>query len=265
MDSVDVALARVWPAVLRADRVILRPVTHEDASLVREALTDARVRAFLGGPASEGRVAARQREYPQTPGVWAVVPATGTEGIGLVTITSDNRCPGRAEIAYQMLPSAWGQGFGREAVGTAISWWTAAAPAGGPLVAITQERNTASRRLLESLGLVLVDTLFEYGQPQCLYTPADTEETVLRWSRLLDERREEAERRRGAQERATAAGSTLPQDLSALAFEDLARRCPARHGAHGRICAHVKDHVPDLHLGRAADGAWIAWSGSDEE
>jgi len=265
MESVESALARLWPAVVRANRVALRPVTVQDAPAVRALLTDARVRAFLGGPANEARVATRQREYPTTPGMWAVAPAAGGEAIGLVSITTDSRCTDRAEISYQLLPSAWGQGLGREAVGAAVEWWTAAVPDGGPLIAVTQQRNTASRRLLESLGLVLVDTLFEYGQPQCLYTPAGTEDTVLRWSRLLDERREETERRWGAKERATPAGSMLPQDLSALAFEDLARRCPARHGAHGRICAHVKDHVPELHLGRAVDGAWIAWPVNDEE
>ncbi|WP_327378911.1 GNAT family N-acetyltransferase (plasmid) [Streptomyces sp. NBC_01216] len=258
MESVESALARLWPAVVRADRVVLRPVTAQDAPVVRALLTDARVRAFLGGPASEERVATRQREYPTTPGVWAVAPAAGGEAIGLVSITADSRCADRAEISYQLLPSAWGQGLGRDVVGAAVEWWTAAVPDGGPLIAVTQERNTASRRLLESLGMTVLDTLLEFGEPQCLYTPGD-EDTALRWARVLDARREDVERRRGAEARATAVGRTLPDDLSVLTPEQTARLCPARHGAHGRICAHEKDHTPDLHLGRAADGAWIAW------
>ncbi|WP_250305387.1 GNAT family N-acetyltransferase [Streptomyces sp. A 4/2] len=258
MESVESALARLWPAVVRADRVVLRPVTAQDAPVVRALLTDARVRAFLGGPASEERVATRQREYPTTPGVWAVAPAAGGEAIGLVSITADSRCADRAEVSYQLLPSAWGQGLGRDVVGAAVEWWTAAVPDGGPLIAVTQERNTASRRLLESLGMTVLDTLLEFGEPQCLYTPGD-EDTALRWARVLDARREDVERRRGAEARATAVGRTLPDDLSVLTPEQMARLCPARHGAHGRICAHEKDHTPDLHLGRAADGAWIAW------
>lgn len=258
MESVESALARLWPAVLRADRVVLRPVTAQDAPVVRALLTDTRVRAFLGGPAREARVETRQREYPTTPGVWAVAPAAGGEAIGLVSITADSRCTDRAEISYQLLPSAWGQGLGREAVGAAVDWWTAAVPDGGPLIAVTQERNTASRRLLESLGMTLLDTLLEYGEPQCLYTPGG-EDTALRWARVLDTRREDIERRRGAEARATAVGRTLPEDLSVLTPDQMARLCPARHGAHGRICAHKKDHAPGLHLGRAADGAWIAW------
>ncbi|MFD3662686.1 GNAT family N-acetyltransferase [Streptomyces sp. NPDC058659] len=264
MESVESALARLWPAIVRADRVVLRPVTAQDAPVVRALLTDARVRAFLGGPASEERVATRQREYPTTPGVWAVAPAAGGEAIGLVSITTDSRCADRAEVSYQLLPPAWGQGLGREAVGAAVEWWTVAVPDGGPLIAVTQERNTASRRLLESMGMTLLDTLLEFGETQCLYTPGD-EDTALRWARVLDARREDVERRRGAEARATAVGRTLPEDLSALTSEQMARLCPARHGAHGRICAQVKDHVPDLHLGRATDGAWIAWPGSAEQ
>ncbi|MET8682348.1 hypothetical protein ABZW18_33495 [Streptomyces sp. NPDC004647] len=78
-------------------------------------------------------------------------------------------------------------------------------------------------------------------------------------ARLLAEHQDAVERSRGAKARATAAGQSLPDDLTALAPEELARLCPARHGAYGRICARTADHTPDLHLGWAPDGAWIAW------
>ncbi|WP_432137187.1 GNAT family N-acetyltransferase [Streptomyces sp. bgisy154] len=266
MDSVDAALERVWPSELRTDRLHLRPVTLEDSSLVRELLTDARVRAFLGGPASEERVAARQRAYPSTPGTWTVALADGGAAIGLVSISADHRCAGRAEVSYQLLPSAWGQGLGREAVGAAVGWWTSAVPFGGPVVAVTQAANTASRRLLESLGMVLVDELEEFGEQQCLYTPDGGEDDAdLRWARLLLARQDEVERRHGARARDTPVGRSLPDDLNALSPHDLARLCPARHGAYGRICAHSQGHSPELHLGRAPDGGWIAWLGSAEE
>ncbi|MFE9250797.1 hypothetical protein [Streptomyces sp. NPDC007088] len=42
-------------------------------SLVEELLTDTRVRAYLGGPLSHERVAARQAAYPQKADVWALV------------------------------------------------------------------------------------------------------------------------------------------------------------------------------------------------
>ncbi|WP_055533876.1 GNAT family N-acetyltransferase [Streptomyces graminilatus] len=266
MDSVDVALARVWPAELRTDRLLLRPVTAEDASLIRELLTNTQVRAFLGGPASEERVTARQRAYPETPGAWTIVHAVGGEPAGLMTINRDHRCEGRAEVSYQLLPDAWGQGLGKEAVSAAVTWWTYVAPGGGPVIAVTQQANAASRRLLESIGWELVDEFEEHGEPQCLYTPAAADEdTELRWARLIGEHVDAVERRRGAQARATAAGQSLPDDLTVLTPEELARLCLARHGTYGRICAWTAGHTPDLHIGRADDGAWIAWLAKTEE
>ncbi|MFE2271440.1 GNAT family N-acetyltransferase [Streptomyces lavendulae] len=260
MESVDTALDRVWPAQLRTDRLLLRPVTQEDGPLVSELLTDARVRAHLGGPATENRVLARQADYPTTAGAFTVVRVADQQPIGLVTIGADHRCDGRAEISYQLRPAAWGEGMGREAVAAAVSWWTDAVPGGGPLVAVTQKANTASRRMLEAIGMTLVDELDEHGARQCVYTPAgDQDDSDLRWVRLLAERRDAVERRRGAQARETPVGQGLPDDLAALTPEKLARLCPTRHGAYGRICARVADHSPDLHLGRAQDGAWIAW------
>ncbi|MFD9292573.1 GNAT family N-acetyltransferase [Streptomyces sp. NPDC060030] len=260
MESIDTALDRVWPAQLRTDRLLLRPVTLEDGPLVSELLTNDRVRAHLGGPVTQERVAARQAAYPKTAGAWTVVHIADQQPIGLVIIGADHRCEGRAEVSYQLIPAAWGEGMGREAVAAAVSWWTNAVPDGGPLVAVTQKANTASRRMLEAIGMTVLDEFDEHGARQCLYTPTgDQDDNDLRWFRLLAEHRDAVERRRGAQARETGAGQDLPDDLTVLTPEELARLCPARHGAYGRICARTAAHTPDLHLGRAQDGAWIAW------
>ncbi|WP_051779988.1 GNAT family N-acetyltransferase [Streptomyces sp. NRRL S-241] len=260
MESVDTALDRVWPAQLRTDRLHLRPVTRQDSHLVEELLTDDRVRAYLGGPVTEDRVATRQAAYPTTAGAFTVVRVADQRPVGLVTIGADHRCEGRAELSYQLLPAAWGKGLGWEAVAAAVTWWTDAVPGAGPLVAVTQKANTGSCRLLEAIGMTVVDELDEHGARQCVYTPAgDQADSDLRWFRLLAERRDSVERRRGAQARATPAGQHLPDDFATLTAEDLARLCSARHGAYGRICARMAGHTPDLHLGRAQDGAWIAW------
>jgi RimJ/RimL family protein N-acetyltransferase len=266
MDSVDIVLARVWPAELRTDRLLLRPVTAGDACVVRELLAHGQVRAFLGGPASEERVVARQRAYPETPGAWTIVHVDDGEPVGLVTINRDHRCEGRAEVSYQLLPDAWGQGLGREAVSAVVSWWTAVAPHGGPVIAVTQQANAASRRLLEAIGWVLIDEFEEHGELQCLYTPdAEEDDAELRWARLIGAHLDAVERRRGAQARTTAVGQSLPDDLTVLTPGELARLCLARHVTYGRICAWTAGHTPDLHLGRADDGAWIAWLARSED
>ncbi|MER8118993.1 hypothetical protein [Streptomyces sp. NPDC094031] len=62
-----------------------------------------------------------------------------------------------------------------------IGWWTSEVAHGGPVVTVTQAANTRSRRLLESLGMVLVDELDEHGARQCLYTPGgDRDDSDLR-------------------------------------------------------------------------------------
>ncbi|MGW3957581.1 hypothetical protein ACWEKM_43440 [Streptomyces sp. NPDC004752] len=105
--------------------------------------------------------------------------------------------------------------------------------------------------------------LTQHGARQCLYTPGgDEDDSDLRWARLVASRLDEVERRRGAQARATSAGQRLPEDLTAA---ELAQLCPAHHGFYGRICAQAADHNPDLHLGRAPDGVWIAWLTSLEK
>lgn len=63
----------------------------------------------------------------------------------------------------------WGQGLAGEAVTAVITWWAGAASGAGPVVAVTQKTNTVSCRLLESIGMTLIDEFAEYGAQQCLY------------------------------------------------------------------------------------------------
>ncbi|MFF0142792.1 GNAT family N-acetyltransferase [Streptomyces sp. NPDC005227] len=113
-------------AELHTPRLRLRPITAQDGHLVHALLTDNQVRAYLGCPASDERVVARQASYPATAGVWAVIRLTDDHAVGLVNIGPDHRCEGRAEISYQFLPTAWGHGLGREAVDAVIRCWSAA-------------------------------------------------------------------------------------------------------------------------------------------
>lgn len=103
---VGVALGRVWPAELRTNRLHLRPVTVEETPFVHELLTDTKVRAYPGGPASEERVAARQAAYPAAAGIWTIVRVADNHAVGLVTIGLDHRCEGTAGVSYQLLPKA---------------------------------------------------------------------------------------------------------------------------------------------------------------
>ncbi|MCV2460961.1 GNAT family N-acetyltransferase [Streptomyces sp. ICN988] len=188
---------------------------------------------------------------------FTIVRVADPRPIGLVTIGADHRYEGRAELSYQPFPAACGEGLGREAVAAAVRWWTDAVPGGGPLVAVTQKANRASGRMLEAIGMTVVEELDEHGARQCLYTHAgDQDDSDLRWVRLLAARREAIDAPRHARPQPAR---LFPKTSRRFLPREPARLCPARHGAYGRICACMADHAPDVHPGRAQDGAWIAW------
>ncbi|MEU0086589.1 GNAT family N-acetyltransferase [Streptomyces sp. NPDC006274] len=90
--------------------------------------------------------------------------------VGLVTVELGARDDGRTEVSYQLLPEHWGRGYGREAVAAAVAWARGDAPSGAPrVVALTQQANLRSRRLLEALGATVEDMFVEWDEPQVLY------------------------------------------------------------------------------------------------
>lgn len=76
-----------------------------------------------------------------------------------------------AEVSYQFLPEHWGRGYAREAVGAVVSWaLREISPAPPVVVAVTREVNDRSRRLLESIGMTLIDSFVEFDAPQVMYS-----------------------------------------------------------------------------------------------
>ncbi|MFI5987813.1 GNAT family N-acetyltransferase [Streptomyces sp. NPDC051555] len=173
MSDVEAALVQAWPAVLSTARLVLRPAGEADMPMVRELLMDAEVRRFLGGAVTRDRLVARARSYLGRPGAWVV--ALDGRGVGLVVLGADHRVEGRAELSYQLLPSVWGARVGREAVAAVLGWWQARVPRPASVVAVTQQANVASCRVLEAVGMVRVDTVVEYGALQCVYALVGSE------------------------------------------------------------------------------------------
>jgi RimJ/RimL family protein N-acetyltransferase len=74
-------------------------------------------------------------------------------------------------VSYQFLPEHWGQGYGREAVSAATAWAMANInPAPPVVIAVTQEANKNSRRLLEAIGMTAIDRFVEWDAPQVMYS-----------------------------------------------------------------------------------------------
>ncbi|GAA2771341.1 GNAT family N-acetyltransferase [Streptomyces showdoensis] len=153
------------PAPLRTERLVLRPVRARDLPAVTRLWTDPEVRRHLGGPVIDSVVRIRQRRIVGAPGFHAVERTVDGVVLGLVTVAPGAR-DGETEVSYQFLPEHWGRGYAREAVAAAVERALGDAPS---VVAVTQEANTPSRRLLEAVGMTHTDSFVEWEAQQVLY------------------------------------------------------------------------------------------------
>ncbi|MGV9693876.1 GNAT family N-acetyltransferase [Streptomyces sp. NPDC003444] len=150
---------------LRTERLLLRPVRRGDLPAVTRLWTDPEVRRHLGGPVTGPVIRIRQRRIVGAPGFHAVIRAEDGVLLGLVTVEDGGR-GGETEVSYQFLPEHWGHGYAREAVGAAVA---RALESGPSVVAVTQEANHRSRRLLEAVGLEHAESFVEWDAHQVLY------------------------------------------------------------------------------------------------
>ncbi|MFG2332472.1 GNAT family N-acetyltransferase [Streptomyces sp. NPDC048604] len=154
-----------WPAVLTTERLVLRPVERADVPAVTRLWTDPEVRRHLGGPVAASVVRIRQRRCVGARGVFVAARADDGAVVGLVTVGWD-AARGEREVSYQFLPEHWGRGYAREAVAVAVDWALGTSPT---VIAVTQEANARSRRLLEAVGLAHVESFVEWDAHQVLY------------------------------------------------------------------------------------------------
>ncbi|WTP83142.1 GNAT family N-acetyltransferase [Streptomyces sp. NBC_00178] len=168
-----------WPVALATGRLLLRPIERRDVAFLSLVWTDPDARRHLGGPLSATALSAREDGCVGHFGAFVIVRRTDRAVLGLVSVEPRSRWQGRTEVSYQLLPAHRRRGYGREAVGAAVDWALGDAdfgPAG--VVAVTQEANHRSRRLLESLGTGLIDHVVEWDARQAVYA-LDHERTHL--------------------------------------------------------------------------------------
>ncbi|MCX5388702.1 GNAT family N-acetyltransferase [Streptomyces sp. NBC_00094] len=160
-----VSPASAHAAPLTTDRLLLRPVRSGDLPAVTRLWTDPDVRHHLGGPVIESVIRIRQRRIVGAPGFHAVIRAEDDVLLGLVSVEPGAR-HGETEVSYQFLPEHWGRGYAREAVGAIVARVLEGTPS---VVAVTQEANDRSRRLLEAVGLEYAESFVEWDAHQVLY------------------------------------------------------------------------------------------------
>jgi RimJ/RimL family protein N-acetyltransferase len=155
---------------LRTSRLLIRPAAARDLDAYTRLWTDPEVRHFLGGPVAGERLRLRQQRFDSRPHVFSVTTGDSDEVLGTVSVDVADRPSGRWEVAYSFLPEHWGHGYGRESVGAVVDWVLEAVPArDASLIAVTQEANVRSRRLLEAVGMALRERFVEFGEPHVLY------------------------------------------------------------------------------------------------
>ncbi|MFJ8790625.1 GNAT family N-acetyltransferase [Streptomyces sp. NPDC102462] len=160
-----------WPCVLTTSRLLLRPAEPADTSDFTRLWTDVDVRRHLGGPVAEDRLSAYQQHFVGRAHLFTVVTRHEGTVLGSASIDPTSRFDGRREVSYSFLPEHWGQGYAREAVTAVVSWAFDHVPSDDPsVIAVTQEANERSRRLLEAIGMRLISTFVEWDAPQTLYS-----------------------------------------------------------------------------------------------
>jgi [ribosomal protein S5]-alanine N-acetyltransferase len=90
------------------------------------------------------------------------------DGIGIISLTRHHNNID-TEISYQLLPEWWNKGYGTEVVKAIVNY--ALTVCGLPrVIAETQIDNTASCRLLKSIGMGLERTVERFGAQQSIFS-----------------------------------------------------------------------------------------------
>ena len=153
---------------LTTDRLRLRAFTASDVPFLVDLGGDPETFRYLGGvtPVEERR---RTVEAAfDRPNVFIVT--TGTTPIGFTTLKpcTHPAAPDVPEVGYVFARAHWGHGYAREAVSATLTWgFDQDAPR---IVALTQEANHRSRRLLESLGMTVVHRFTAWDAEQAMYS-----------------------------------------------------------------------------------------------
>lgn len=159
-------------------RCVLTTFHPDDRADAIRLNTDCDVRRHLGGPVSAHVAEQTFEKWLLGNGAihrWAVRTKADNSFIGMISL-APHHDPTDIEISYLFLPERWGNGYGKETVKAAAEYAlnTLLLPR---IVAETQTANTASCRLLESIGMQLEQTFVRFGAEQSIYSLKNSDET----------------------------------------------------------------------------------------
>lgn len=155
---------------LDTERLYLRAPLPTDVAFVRKLITNEEVRRFLGGPIPSVRHDAALSSYftvEEGEMVWLVEARDSLQPLGLISI-SHHTDGFDDELSYQFHPDAWGRGYATEAAERILDFALKDLQF-DRLIAETQSANSASRRLLERIGMREMKRLHRFGAEQIIY------------------------------------------------------------------------------------------------
>ena len=173
--------------MIETERLIFRPFTEEDLPKLIAQRSDPDVNRYLGGPARQNAeaLAARLKFYMDCYdkfgfGSCAMIWRETGEMIGTAGI-QPLEDTGEIEVGYSIIKPYWGRGIGTEA---AKGWMAHGFNTAGleRIVAVAVEENTASRRIMEKLGMKYEKTEVHYGEPCAFY--AISKDAFFRHNRI---------------------------------------------------------------------------------
>jgi ribosomal-protein-alanine N-acetyltransferase len=155
---------------LDTERLYLRWLLPTDIAFIRELITHEEIRRFLGGPIPSARHEAALSGYftvEEGEMVWLAETKDSLQPLGLISI-SHHADGFDDELSYQFHPDAWGFGYATEAAGRVLEYALKDLQL-DRLIAETQSANSASRRLLERIGMREMKRLHRFGAEQIVY------------------------------------------------------------------------------------------------
>jgi RimJ/RimL family protein N-acetyltransferase len=152
---------------LQTRRLQFRALSIQDLDFVIQLNRDPEVMKYLGGP-EDNHEGLKSWLETGVPGfAMAEIIATG-EPIGWFHLRPERQAPFDLELGYRLKRSAWGQGYCTEG---SLALLDLARAQGAPrVIATTDIKNWASRRVMEKIGMVYTnDFLYNGTLPSVRY------------------------------------------------------------------------------------------------
>ena len=160
--------------LLETERLVLRPKSLDDLPFMHRLLSDPAVMRFVGDgrPRSLETVRElllRHLDHQRVHGfsLWLVSERAGAEPIGDCGLMPLDGGP-EIEVGYRFVPSAWGRGYASEAAAAALRYGFDVAGL-DEIVAVAYPENTASRRVMEKIGMSYDGRGIYYGNDSVRY------------------------------------------------------------------------------------------------